>query len=150
MNDLIKIVQEIKELEEKREPEKILPYLSHPSFLVRETASKAIARRGKHLKEKILEILKTGYWYEKAACLDILGEWGNQNDINLFLFFLNDKNSFIVEKAAIGLFNIIKRTPALPQDFEPGILKKLYNIFVSLQKRGYADELLKTYREFFK
>jgi|GEM_PF-4692667 len=150
MNDFIKTIQEIKELEEKREPERILPYLSHPSFLVRETASKAIVRTGKHLKEKIIEILKTGYWYEKAACLDILGEWGNQNDINLFLNFLNDKNSLIVEKAAIGLFKTIRKLPALPQDFEPGILKKLHEIFVSLQKKEYADELLKIYREFFK
>ncbi len=150
MNDFIKIIYEIKELEEKREPERILPYLSHPSFLVREAASKSIARTGKHLKEKIMEILKKGYWYEKASCLEILGEWGNQKDIEFFLNFLNDKNSLIVEKAAIALFKTIRKLPALPQDFKPEILKKLHQIFILLQKREYANEILKIYKEFFK
>ncbi|MEN3043965.1 MAG: HEAT repeat domain-containing protein, partial [Candidatus Hydrothermales bacterium] len=68
MNEVIKIIVEIKKLEGKKEPEKILEYISHPSFLVREEAAKAISKTGKHLREKILQILTKGYWYEKAAC----------------------------------------------------------------------------------
>ncbi len=149
MNEIIRTIEEIKKLEEKREPEKILPYLSHPSFLVRERAAKAISKTGKHLREKIVEILENGFWYEKAATLEILGEWANEKDINLFVRFLNDKNSLIREKAALSLFSTIKRLPALPQDFNPNILKKVREIFLSVQKKEMADEILALYREFF-
>ncbi|MEN3046265.1 MAG: hypothetical protein ABDH49_04695 [Candidatus Hydrothermales bacterium] len=149
MNEFIKIINEIKKLEEKREPEKILEYLSHYSFLVREEAAKAIARTGKHLKEKILQILMKGYWYEKGACLEILSEWANENDIDLFLKFLDDKNSYIVEKAAISLYKLLKKLPSLPQNLDPSIIKKLYDIFVSLQKKEYSEKIKRDFKDFF-
>lgn len=149
MNDILKILDEINKLEEKREPEKIFEYLSHPSFLVRERAAIAIAKTGKHLRERVLQLLLKGYWFEKGACLIILGEWANENDINIFINFLNDKNTYIMEKAGIYLYKILKKLPSLPQNFDPNVLKKLHQIFLSIQKTEYAEDLKKTFREFF-
>ncbi|MEO0254811.1 MAG: hypothetical protein ABIN20_05270 [candidate division WOR-3 bacterium] len=149
MNEIFKILEEINKLEERREPEKIFEYLSYPSFLVRERAAMAIARTGRHLREKVLHILLKGYWFEKGASLIILGEWANENDINIIINFLDDKNSYIMEKAALSLYKMLKKLPTLPQNFDPNILKRLYQIFISLQKTEYAEDLKKTFKEFF-
>ncbi|MEN3043964.1 MAG: hypothetical protein ABDH37_01915, partial [Candidatus Hydrothermales bacterium] len=72
----------------------------------------------------------------------------NESDINLFLKFLDDKNSLIVEKAAISLYRLLKRLSSLPQNLDPTVIKKLYNIFLSLQKKEYAEGIKKDFKDY--
>jgi HEAT repeat protein len=148
--DLKKTLEQIEKLEKDRDIERLFEYLSSESFLIRDRACKAIAKIGKEHKNKLLSILQKGYWYEKGAVLDIFSQWGDKDYINIFIKYLKEKNLYIKEKAAYGLYRIIKNISTLPQDFDPEILKELSIIFSEIQKKEISEEIKKWYEEFKK
>lgn len=95
-------------LPEKDRVEVLFMLLEDPSWYLRENAAERIVAYGDEVVERLLNLLRSGVWFTRAASAIALGEIGSERGVKpLIEVFKKDRNRTVIKEATRAIAQIL-------------------------------------------
>lgn len=111
---------------------RLVDMLGDESWYLRERAGEALAAYGLAAEPALLELVKGGLWYTRAAALRVLGKIAAPSALPVVIASLEDANRAIAEEAARSILNYCRRGKAV------AAAKLLHGRGVTFRERALA------------
>lgn len=102
------LIEDLKKRKSQRSVSLLVEMLQDESWYLREQAVQALSEAGEEAREPVLNVLKDGLWYARAAAAKVLGRIGGSNAVERLIDCLLDSNMTVQGAAAAAMVDIAK------------------------------------------
>ncbi|HEC78565.1 MAG TPA: HEAT repeat domain-containing protein [candidate division WOR-3 bacterium] len=113
----LRILDRLNGVNEKDSINILLKVLEDNSWVMREKAAYKLAEYGNRVVQRLIRLLKRGFWYTRAAACLTLGEIGNIKALEAIVtLILDDDNPTVIKEASSALLKLARKEPVLFAD----------------------------------
>jgi hypothetical protein len=106
------LIEDLKKRKSQRSISLLVEVLQDESWFLREQAVQALAEAGPEAAAPVLELVRGGLWYSRAAAARVLGKMGESDAVDPLIDCLMDSNRTLQGAAATALVEIVRKSSA--------------------------------------